>query len=484
MSSPAIETAKVMQELIALQGELARRAARVKIDTYYPDSGPLRRELYHKHLEFFAAGAEYRERLMLAANRVGKSEGVGGYETSLHLTGRYPDWWKGRRFNRPVSWWAAGDTSKTVRDILQFKLLGPVGNIGTGLIPADAIVRAPRAAGGLPDAIDSVIVKHVSGGHSRLVFKSYDQRRESFQGTEQDGIWLDEEPPLDIYTECLLRTMTNDGMVLLTFTPLQGMSEVVLQFLPGGKLEQSAVSSTKYVVTATWDDAPHLSEQAKKELWDSIPPYQRDARSKGVPQLGSGAIYPVSESEITVQPFPIPQYFPRVWGMDTDQGAGWTAAVWLARDPDSNTLFVYDCYKRSRAELAVHVQAIKSRGEWIAGVADAAALRVTQNDAEQLISLYRGSGLDVVIPDKSVEAGIYDVWTLLSTGKLKVFSTCSQFFEEYRLYRRDEKGFIVKQNDHLLDALRYAVRSGLRRMKAFPVPTQVIHRSVSKSPWM
>lgn len=175
---------------------------------------------------------------MLAANRVGKTEGVGGYELALHLTGQYPDWWVGRRFSRPVRAWAAGDTSKTVREIIQQKLLGPVGAWGTGLLPGDAIERVVRATGAA-DTAEIVYVKHASGrGISPLVLKSYDQRREAFQGTEQDIIWLDEEPPMDIYTECLLRTMTNSGMLMLTFTPLQGISDVVLSFLPTGRIEE------------------------------------------------------------------------------------------------------------------------------------------------------------------------------------------------------------------------------------------------------
>lgn len=227
-----------MPSLAELQAEKLRRD-RNKITRYYPDEGPLRRELYPKHMACFAAGATHRERLMLAANRVGKTEGVGAFETTLHLTGKYPEWWEGRRFPSPIKAWAAGDTSKTVRDILQAKLLGPVDAPGTGMIPGDLIVDTrPRA--GIPDAVEIIYVRHASGGTSMLVLKSYDQRRESFQGTEQDLIWLDEEPPMAIYTECLLRTMDTGafkgGIVLLTFTPLSGLTEVVLTFLPGGKI--------------------------------------------------------------------------------------------------------------------------------------------------------------------------------------------------------------------------------------------------------
>jgi phage terminase large subunit-like protein len=193
-------------------------------------------------MEMFAAGAEHRERLMLAANRIGKTEGVGGYESTLHLTGLYPAWWVGKRFDHPVQWWAAGRTNETTRDIVQAKLFGKVefaggrkGVSGTGLVPAETIGDVHWKSG-VPDLIDTVSVKHVSGGLSVLGLKSYQQGRGSFEGTEQDGIWLDEEPPLDVYSECLVRTMTTDGCLILTFTPLEGMSDVVMLFLQDGKL--------------------------------------------------------------------------------------------------------------------------------------------------------------------------------------------------------------------------------------------------------
>jgi phage terminase large subunit-like protein len=184
-------------------------------------------------MEFFRLGATVEERCFMAANRVGKTV-AGGYETVLHLTGRYPDWWEGRRFNRAVEWWAAGKTSETTRDIVQNELLGPVGEHGTGLIPGDDILSV-RPRSGIPDAVDSIQVRHISGGKSRLKFKSYDQGRQSFEGTKKDGIWCDEEPPFDVYGECLLRTAATaqgqrGGLVMVTFTPLLGLSETALYF--------------------------------------------------------------------------------------------------------------------------------------------------------------------------------------------------------------------------------------------------------------
>lgn len=173
---------------------------------------------------------------MLAANRIGKTESVGGYEATVHATGDYPPWWPGRSFEKQTKIWAAGDTSNTVRDILQSKLLGPMGQFGTGLIPKRNIERVTWKRN-VPEAVQDIYIKS-RFGRSIMTLKSYDQGRESFQGTEQDVIWLDEEPPISIYAECLLRTMTTNGMILCTFTPLLGLSDVVLSFLPGGKLPE------------------------------------------------------------------------------------------------------------------------------------------------------------------------------------------------------------------------------------------------------
>lgn len=198
--------------------------------------------MYPKHLEFFTAGREHRERLALAANKIGKTEGIGGYEVTRHAIGEYPEWWPGRVYDRPVKVWAAGDTSNTVRDIIQKVLLGEVGEFGTGLIPQKVIERVTWKRN-VPEAVQDIYVRHPRG-RSIITLKSYDQGRESFQGTNEDIIWLDEEPPMAIYTECLLRTMTTNGMVLCTFTPLLGLSDVVLSFLPGGKLPSPVAEPT------------------------------------------------------------------------------------------------------------------------------------------------------------------------------------------------------------------------------------------------
>jgi phage terminase large subunit-like protein len=230
------------ETLLELLSEHARSVASNFIDTLFPPTGPLRRELYRKHMEFFAAGKHERERAFMAANRVGKSSSGGGYELALHLTGEYPAWWEGRRFDRPIRAWAAGDTNETVREIIQSILLGPPEAPGSGLLRAHLVARQVYRRGSA-DAVESVRVVHASGrGESSLLLKSYEQGRKSFQGTKLDLIWLDEEPPMSIYAECLLRLAATTpsgedwGSMMLTFTPLLGLSEVALHFMAGVEL--------------------------------------------------------------------------------------------------------------------------------------------------------------------------------------------------------------------------------------------------------
>lgn len=432
-----------------LRREAERRKYR-KFDYYFPDFGKHRRELYVKHLEFLADTAIYRESCFMAANRAGKSE-TGAYAVTVWLTGEYPEWWQGKRFGRSVNVLVCGESGKLVRDSIQQKLLGQPNAIGTGMIPKDRI-GAIRPKAGIPDAVDTVRIKHISGAESTLQFQSYDQGREAFQATERDVILEDEEPPIAVHNENLIRTMTTGGIVLLTFTPLKGLSETVISMQD--KAEQGICS----IVRATWDDAPHLGEAEKNELMASLPPYQRDARSKGIPQLGSGAIYPIPESEFICDPFEIPRHWRRVYGLDV----GWnnTAAAWLAHDSESDVVYLTHDYKRGQAEPAVHAAAIRARGD-MPGVIDPASRGRAQRDGEQLIWLYKEQGLALNIANNAVEAGIFAVYERLTTGRLKVFSTCQQTLAEFRLYRRDEKGRVVKDNDHLMDALRYAIMSGL-----------------------
>ena len=450
--------------LLKLLKEQERRAKTRKILSYYPDEGPLRRELYYKHTEFFEAGKTYLERGALSGNRTGKTT-LSAYETTLHLTGLYPHWWTGRTFKTAVDWWAASDTGETTRDISQLEFLGPIDRIGTGMIPKDLIIGDPTRRRGVADAVDTVRVRHTSGGVSTLAFKSYDQGREKFQGTKKHGISLDEEPDMGVYTECLTRVMATspgqeDGLMICTFTPLKGMSAVVLMYL-------NEDSEQRFKLTMGFDHVPHLSDESKKKLLDAFPPHERDARSKGTPQLGSGAIYPINADDIAVTDFEVPEHWPRCYAMDV----GWnrTAALWGAYDRENDTVYLYSEHYRGQAEPSIHAEAIKARGAWIPGVIDPAARSRAQKDGFQLLEGYKDYGLDIDVAFNGVESGLHEVWQRLSTGRIKVFKSLSNFFFEYKLYRRDDKGRIVKENDHLCDCLRYLILSGLQRAKTKPV---------------
>jgi hypothetical protein len=228
---------------------------------------------------------------------------------------------------------------------------------------------------------------------------------------------------------------------------------------------------SRFLIGADWDDAVHLTDEAKASLLASIPAYQQDARSKGIPQLGAGAIYPLAESDLRVADFEIPAHFARGYGMDVGGGAKPTAAAFGAMDRDAGILYITSVYKKASNEPSLHAEAIKSRmGGWKwAGVGDAAALILTEHDAEQLVNVYRNLGMDLMLADKSVETGIKEVWDLMVLGRFKVFASCIAWWEEFRMYQRDKHGRVKKTNDHLLDASRYLVRSGRARMKTKPV---------------
>jgi hypothetical protein len=216
---------------------------------------------------------------------------------------------------------------------------------------------------------------------------------------------------------------------------------------------------SRIAVNIGWDDVPHLSAEAKADLLKSFPPYQRDARSKGIPQLGAGAIYPIPESDVFIPPIEIPPWWKRSYGLDV----GWnrTAAVWGAHDLDSDILYITHEYERSMAEPSVHVGGINVRGKWMAGVIDPASRGRSQVDGAQLVQNYRDLGLDLSLAKNAVESGLFEVFQRMTTGRLKIFDTCIGVKREFRLYRRDEKGRVVKKDDHLMDAMRYEAVSGI-----------------------
>jgi phage terminase large subunit-like protein len=373
--------------------------------------------------------------------------------------GRYPDWWKGKRFDKPTVGWVAGITGETVRDTVQRVLLGRTGEHGHGAIPKDALADLVPSRG-VPELIDLIRVRHMSGGLSTIGLKSYEKGREKFQGETLDYVWCDEEPPPDVYSEALTRTNTTSGPVWITFTPLQGMSEVVRRFL-------NEKSSDRTYVTMTIDDALHFTDEQRTQIIASYQPHEREARVKGIPVLGSGRVFPVPEESITCGSFDIPSHWPRIGGMDF----GWDhpfAAVELCWDRDADIIYVTKCHRLREATPIIHAAALKPWDLQWAWPRD--GNRETLEGAGiALAEQYRRQGLDMLSEhaqfepvglDKagsvSVEAGIMEVLDRMQTGRWKVFSHLNDWFDEFRLYHRKD-GKVVKEYDDLLCASRYAL---------------------------
>jgi phage terminase large subunit-like protein len=434
------------------------------IDSVFPAEGPFARHLYHKHLAFFKAGANHRFRMLGGGNGSGKSFTV-STEDAYHMTGEYPDWWEGHKFKKATKGWVICESGALWRGSMQEALLGKVGEeIGTGLLRKDLIVDT-KSMPGVPGAIGQILIKHKSGGVSSLTVKTFDMGREKFQAETLDYIIFDEEPPSEIYSECISRLrgvkgVKDPGIALLAFTPLKGLTEVALRYLPNGRFPPGGTHPEhpdRFAIPVSWDDAPHLTEEDKATMKAEMSPNEIDARTKGIPALGSGRVYPISEDDIKVKPFQIPDYFPRAYGFDF----GWnnTAVIWVAQDPTSQVKYVYAEYKKGKVNDSQHAFAVQQRGDWMSGAADPSG-GGRRDDGKMRIDYYRSLGLDLHPGYNSLIPGIAKVLTEFESGTLKVFSNLEQFFDEFRVYRYDAKDpnkIARNQDDHLLDALRYVL---------------------------
>lgn len=388
----------------------------------------------------------------MAGNQLGKTLSA-GMETAMHLTGLYPDWWSGRRFEKATHFWAAGKSGQDTRDNAQLALLGRPGSWGTGSIPKDALIGT-SASRGMADAVDTIRVRHRDGATSTCTLKTYDQGRERWQGATLDGVWFDEEPPYDIYLEGLTRTNATGGLVYITFTPLLGVSEVVRRFY----IDRSAGT---HITQMTIDDAGHITPEARAAIIASYPAWERKARTEGIPQLGSGRVFPVGEEEIACASFPIPAHWTRISGIDF----GWdhpSAGVQCAWDRDSDVLYVISAHRAREQTPAMFAAAVKPWGDYPwAWPHD--GLQHDKGSGEQLMAQYKAQGLNMLVQraqfedgTNGVEAGIMEMLERMQTGRLKVFHHLRDWLEEFNLYHRKD-GLIVKENDDLMAATRYAV---------------------------
>jgi phage terminase large subunit-like protein len=398
--------------------------------------------------------------MLMAGNQLGKTLSA-AFETAMHLTGKYPPWWKGKRFNRPVRWLAGSESGELTRKGVQRLLLGPpeVESLwGTGAIPKADLIDHPRRQG-IADAVSGITVRYIDGGISSIQLNSYDQGRTKWQAETIDGIWFDEEPPEDIYFEGVTRTNTGFGPVYSTLTPLMGVSEVVRRFY----LEKHADT---HLTIMDICDAEHYTPEQRAQIIASYPEHERKARTKGLPQLGSGRVFPFEKSLIACESFPIPGHWPQGCGIDF----GWdhpSAGVRMAWDRDADCVYVIAAHRAKAQTPMMFTAATLPWGAWLPWAwphdGKQSGGKFDAQDQQQLQAIYKKHGLAMLFQHaqfedgtNGVEAGITDMYERMETGRWKVFSHLLDWFEEFELYHRKD-GLIVKLNDDLISASRYGL---------------------------
>ena len=423
---------------------------------------------YEPQLEFFGLGRTRRERLFMAGNQTGKSQS-GAFEMVCHLTGIYPSWWVGKRFGQPIKAWAGGVTGTDVRDVMQGKLCGTPGAVPAdynGLIPQKMLIGRTLSHG-VSDAFDSIRVKHITGGVSILGFKTYPQGRESWQGMTLDVVWLDEEPPKDIYDEGLTR-LTGDGILYTTCTPLKGPTEFIRRFIQPA---DETSGRSRGVARMGLRHAAHFTAEQKEVRLAGYSARDRAARENGDPVLQGGRIFSAAEDHIKLIAAPgflykVPPAWKWIWGLDF----GWAhpfAAALCAWDTEFDTFYVMNTLRMKEAIPLQHADAMKRIAANVPVAWPHDGTHTEKGSGDPLAHIYRKLGLNMlshhathVSGGYSVEAGLTSMDTYMTGGRFKVIDSCFPFFEEYRIYRYDDRpgkeGKIVKVNDDVLDAVRCA----------------------------
>lgn len=227
------------------------------------------------------------------------------------------------------------------------------------------------------------------------------------------------------------------------------------------------ITPSKYLVMAGWNDVPHLTEAAKAELRASFAsrPHELKARELGIPVLGSGAVFPVNEADIVIDPIPIPDSWPQIGGMDF----GWDhpfAVAQLAWNRDIDCIYVTKDFRQSQMSAPMAAIALKAWDKWLPWAWPHDGLQHDKGSGEELAAQYAKEGFEM-LPERACfpehegggygfEAGIADMLGRMQTGRWKVFSTCGYWLEEFRMYHRKD-GLVVKVADDTISASRYAL---------------------------
>lgn len=423
---------------------------------------------YPKQLDFLNLTAKKREVALIAANQSGKSYAAAG-GVAQWLTGMYQPWFQGRRFDGPVNGWVAGETGQFVRDVGQRLLFGKPGVVdlrGTGMVPRGSVdwERGTATAHGYAGLFDTVQVKHKDGGTSTVRFMTYEMARERWQGETLDFIWCDEEPPLDLYIEGITRLIARSGIMICTFTPLKGRTDVVQRFMS----DDDEGAAARAYVNMTLDEIGHITTDEKVKIIASYPPYMRGAKARGEPMMGVGRIFETDEEHLKEPAInPIPLHWRKLWTIDfgTDHPF---AAVLNLYDPDADCIHVAHTVRMRGSKPIEHAAAMKPFGTEIPVAWPHDGHIRERGSVQPVMRLYKDAGLNILqshaaFPDGSIstEAGIQFMDDRMKTGRYRVASHLVDWFEEYRQYHRkpkkDGSSEIVKKNDDIMSCSRLGV---------------------------
>ena len=455
---------------LELEQERLHRLKFSRFDFIFPDKGKFRRELYAKHMGFFAAGAKYMTRTLSGGNKVGKTEGC-AYEFSAHATGAYPDWWEGKRFSRPISMLACGTEGKKARESIQLKLLGwPGGDMGTGLIPKDRLLlNKCRLGQSASNLFESIFVRNRDGYENAINILTYKAGREAFEATDRDIIWEDEEPDELIHNENVTRLMVREGILMLSYTPLKGLTILTKELIKRGNDQDDQEA---WYGRITWDDVPHITPAMIERFKKEYKQHEMAARRYGIPKMGSGAIFTRPWDEVSIPPIRLPDWWPRFYAMDFGYKHP-TACLWFAWDRENDVMYVYSEHRVAEAKMTEHVIAVQARGKWVRGAADHNA---SIEDGKLILDKYNALGLHLVAAKKGEEFGLLEIRDRLATDRLKFFTTLTKTQEEYETYHTDEKGKIYALDDDLMSALRMGVTTGPEIAKTRPPKRVAVNR--------
>jgi phage terminase large subunit-like protein len=427
-------------------------------------------EFYDPQLRFFAAGANYHQRLIRGGNQVGKSF-TAAFEASLHLSGNYPSFWTGRRFTKPTRGWVIGPTAQLVRDGPQRQLCSKGGEFGTGTIPLASFTGKPVMVPGGTGSIDTLSVAHQVGGKrdgvSTCTFKSFEMRSEKMQSESVDWIWIDERCSEEIYSELLARTTATDGILFLSYTPLKGGGELTYRFLN----EYSADRSDTRIEAS---DARHISPERRAQLEESYLPHEREARIHGIPQLGIARVFPYPLENL-MRPLN-PDIDIRSWakwivGVDFRHSGATTgghpfAAALCAWVHDIDEFFVVHGFRMHGGETLHEIKRIAAmcRGLRIPIAFPHDGNRVERGSGEALAVLYRRLGAPMLAKHSTnhgtdhffLEPAVEEMCSYMHRGSFMIANHMSELGEEILSYHRDEDHRVVQMRDDLISAVRMA----------------------------